>query len=95
MGWLTDDERNRLTPAERALPRLPIPVQAVSSDEFVPMPQSPRQRALEKRLKALGGQLARHQGLSRRQFFRTASGMAAAELHHLSRRVSLRRCRSA
>jgi predicted TIM-barrel fold metal-dependent hydrolase len=78
MGWLTDDERNQLAPAERALPRLPIPVQAVSSDEFMPMPQSARQRALEQRLKALGTELARHQGLTRRQFFRTASGMAAA-----------------
>ena len=35
MGWLTDDERRMLAPAERALPRLPIPVQAVSSDEFI------------------------------------------------------------
>jgi len=80
MGWLTDEELSRLAPAERALPRLPIPVQAVSSDEFMAVPQTPRQRELEKRLKALGTELARHQGLTRRQFFRTASGMAAAFL---------------
>jgi len=80
MGWLTDDERSVLQPAETALPRLPIPVQAVSSDEFMPVPQTPRQRELEKRLQTLGARLAKHQGLSRRQFFRTASGMAAAFL---------------
>ncbi|MFZ9405928.1 MAG: amidohydrolase family protein [Burkholderiaceae bacterium] len=80
MGWLSDEELSRLAPAERALPRLPIPVQAVSSDEFMPVPQTPKQRELEKRLQALGSELARHQGLSRRQFFRTASGMAAAFL---------------
>jgi predicted TIM-barrel fold metal-dependent hydrolase len=78
MGWLSDAEHSRLTPAERALPRLPIPVQAVSSDEFVPAAQSVRQRELEARLKALGAELAKHQGLSRRQFFRTPAGMAAA-----------------
>jgi predicted TIM-barrel fold metal-dependent hydrolase len=80
MGWLTDEERRSLAPAERALPRLPIPVQAVSSDEFMPVPQTPKQRELERRLKQLGSELARHQGLTRRQFFRTASGMAAAFL---------------
>jgi predicted TIM-barrel fold metal-dependent hydrolase len=80
MGWLTDEERNRLQGAESALPRLPIPVQAVSSDEFVPLPQTPRQREMEKRLQAMGARLAKHQGLTRRQFFRTASGMAAAFL---------------
>jgi predicted TIM-barrel fold metal-dependent hydrolase len=80
MGWLSDEELSRLAPAERALPRLPIPVQAVSSDEFMPVPQTPKQRELEKRLQTLGSELARHQGLTRRQFFRTASGMAAAFL---------------
>ncbi len=80
MGWLTDEERDRLQPAESALPRLPIPVQAVSSDEFVPLAQTARQREMEKRLQSLGARLAKHQGLTRRQFFRTASGMAAAFL---------------
>jgi predicted TIM-barrel fold metal-dependent hydrolase len=80
MGWLSDDELASLTPAEQALPRLPIPVQAVSSDEFVPAPQTARQRLLERRTIELGDELARHQGLSRRQFFRTSAGMAAAFL---------------
>jgi predicted TIM-barrel fold metal-dependent hydrolase len=80
MGWLTEEEQRLLAPAERALPRLPIPVQAVSSDEFMPVPQTPKQRELEQRLTRLGSALAKHQGLSRRQFFRTASGMAAAFL---------------
>ncbi len=80
MGWLTDEERAALQPAEQALPRLPIPVQAVSSDEFVPAAQTPRQRELERRLQALGARLAKHQGLARRRFFQTASGMAAAFL---------------
>jgi predicted TIM-barrel fold metal-dependent hydrolase len=78
MGWLSDEERDALVPAERALPRLPIPVQAVSSDEFVPAPQTERQRRLERHLTELGDALAKRQGVSRRRFFRGASGMAAA-----------------
>ena len=67
-----------LVPAEAALFPSPIPVQSVSSDEFAPAPQTPRQREFEARVKALGGELALRHGLSRRQFFRTAAGMAAA-----------------
>jgi predicted TIM-barrel fold metal-dependent hydrolase len=56
----------------------PIPVQSVSSDEFSPAPQTARQREFEARVKRLGSELARRQGLSRRAFFKTAGGMAAA-----------------
>ncbi|HEX7125442.1 MAG TPA: hypothetical protein VF406_06625 [Thermodesulfobacteriota bacterium] len=48
------------------------------SDEFVPVPQTEKQRRVEARLEDLGGRLARHQGLTRRRFLGTASGMAAA-----------------
>ncbi len=78
MGFLSDEELARLSPAESTLFPSPIPVQSVSSDEFMPAPQTPQQRAFERRIKALGTQLARHQGKTRRAFFRTASGMAAA-----------------
>jgi predicted TIM-barrel fold metal-dependent hydrolase len=80
MSMLSDEEIERLTPAEQALFPSPIPVQAVSSDEFMPAPQTPRQREFEKRVKALGSELAKRQGKSRRVFFKSASGMAAAFL---------------
>ena len=57
----------------------PIPTQIVSSDEY--MPDAPDARAsaeVEARTKALGDELARQQGVSRRAFFQTAAGMAAA-----------------
>jgi hypothetical protein len=56
----------------------PVPTQIVSSDEYFPSPQSTAQREVEARLRALGDELARKHGLSRRQFFATAGGMAAA-----------------
>ena len=75
---LSPDEIERLMPAERARFRSPIPVQSVSSDEFAPAPQTPKQKELKARLSELGSALAAHQGLSRRAFFQGAAGMAAA-----------------
>jgi hypothetical protein len=68
----------RLLPAETAAFASPIPTQFVSSDEFTPPPQTAQQKRVEARIKDLGTRLARHQGLSRRAFFQTAAGMAAA-----------------
>ena len=78
MRLLSDQERNELLPAEFAALDSPIPTQIVSSDEFAPIAQTPTQREVEARLKTLADELAHRQGMTRRQFFRTAAGMAAA-----------------
>ena len=78
MKLLSDRERQALMPAELASLDSPIPTQIVSSDEFAPIPQTAKQREVERRLKALADELAQSQGMTRRQFFRTAAGMAAA-----------------
>ncbi|MCX7139408.1 MAG: hypothetical protein NTW47_23030 [Proteobacteria bacterium] len=75
---MSPDEIARLVPAETAKFRSPIPTQPVSSDEFVPGAQSPKQREFEARVKQLGSELAKKQGVSRRVFFQGAAGMAAA-----------------
>jgi uncharacterized protein len=58
----------------------PIPTRIASNEEFIPPPQSPEQRAFEARLKDISEKEAKRQGLSRRDFLRTGSGMAAALL---------------
>ena len=78
MSLLDPREIAELAPAETSAFPAPIPTQFVSSDEFLPGPQTENQRRVEKRIKALGSQLARHQGVSRRRFFKSAAGMAAA-----------------
>ncbi|MBI3709968.1 MAG: amidohydrolase family protein [Proteobacteria bacterium] len=78
MSLLSDKELKSLRPAETHAFASPIPTQVVSSDEFYPTPQTARQRRVEARMKELGDTLARRQGLSRRKFFQTAAGMAAA-----------------
>ncbi len=80
MGLLSDRELAGLLPAETHAFAGPIPTQSVSSDEFMPVPQTLRQRRVESRVKALGGALAKRHGMTRRRFLTTASGMAAAFL---------------
>jgi len=78
MRLLSDAELKRLRPAETHAFPGPVPTQIVSSDEYFPTPQSRAQREVEARMKALGAELARKHGITRRQFFATAGGMAAA-----------------
>lgn len=79
MSMLSPEEISRLRSAESLFPS-PIPVQSVSSDEFMPGPQTPRQREFEQRVKRMGAQTAKRLGISRRRFFQTAAGMATAFL---------------
>ena len=79
MSMLSPDELKRLSSAESLFPS-PIPVQSVSSDEFMPALQTPQQREFEARIKDMGTQMAKRLGMSRRRFFQTAAGMATAFL---------------
>ncbi|HYU11690.1 MAG TPA: amidohydrolase family protein [Stellaceae bacterium] len=78
MKFLTDEQLRNLLPAETATFPSPVPTQIVSSDEYLPVPQTEQQRQVEARLKELSDGLARRQGQSRRRFFQTAAGMAAS-----------------
>jgi uncharacterized protein len=78
MKFLTDDDLKRLLPAETASFPSPVPTQIVSSEEYLPVPQTEKQREVEARLKDMSDSLAKRQGLSRRRFFQTAAGMAAS-----------------
>src|SRR5438270_11889986 len=80
MKFLTDEQLKELQPAESSSFPSPVPTQIVSSDEYMPVPQTEKQREVEARLKELSDGLARRQGVSRRRFFQTASGMAASFL---------------
>jgi len=78
MRLLSDAELQRLLPAETHAFPGPIPTQIVSSDEYFPTPQTKAQREVEARLTTMGDALAKKRGLSRRAFFTTTAGMAAA-----------------
>ncbi len=78
MGMLSDEEQAALAPARLASSPTPVPTQVVSSDEFLPVAQTERQRKVEAHMNALGDEYGRQNGLSRRRFFQTAAGMASA-----------------
>ena len=57
---------------------LPIPSRIASNEEFIPPVQSPQQKEYEARLLDLSERAAQRQGMDRRSFLRSGSGMAAA-----------------
>jgi hypothetical protein len=57
---------------------LPIPSRIASNEEFIPPVQTPEQQRYEARLHEISDAAARKQGIDRRAFLRTGSGMAAA-----------------
>ncbi len=79
-GLLTAEERRRLRPAETCSFASPVPTQIVSSDEYLPEPQTAQQRAVEQRIRQFGTHMARKLGITRRAFFASSAGMAASFL---------------
>jgi uncharacterized protein len=77
-NMLTEAELARTEPAELAAFESPVPTQVVSNGEYLPPPQSARQREVEARIKDLADRAAPRLGLDRRRFLRTGCGMAAA-----------------
>ena len=54
----------------------PIPTQVVSNEELLPRPQHDLQKQVEALTMEMGGQQAKKLGMERRDFMRTAMGMA-------------------
>ena len=59
MGFISDDEREKLKPSELLPYETPIPTQVVSSDEYHPYPQTEKQRELQARLLTMADDLAK------------------------------------
>ncbi len=76
-SYFTEREYRQVEPAENAF-HSPIPTQVVSNGEFNPPPQNEQQKKVEERIKELADYHGKRQGLNRRDFLRTTSGMAAA-----------------
>ena len=56
----------------------PVPTRMISNGEYLPAPQTEKQKCVQARLEELAGEAARKLGISRRQFLRSSGGMAAA-----------------
>ena len=78
--WLSKKELKKLAPAETAACESPVPTRVVSNGEFNPLPQTDKQKRVEARITALSDVYSKKMGMDRREFLKTASGMAAAFL---------------
>lgn len=78
MRYLSDEDIRNLDVAETASADSPIPTQMISNGEFDPLPQTRQQRTVEARIEQLADELGPKHGMNRRQFLRSAAGMAAA-----------------
>ena len=80
-GLLDEDQIARCAPADVAdTLRSPVPTRMVSNGEYMPAPQTDRQRQVEARLTELADRASRKLGVTRRQFLSSSGGMAAALL---------------
>jgi hypothetical protein len=73
--WIPKWERDRRRGVES-----PVPTQAVSNEEFIPRPQTEKQREVERLIGELAGERAKRLGMDRRVFLRSSMGMATAFL---------------
>lgn len=80
-SWFSKEQLTRVAPADEAEAfRSPIPIQMVSNGEYMPCPQTAKQRRVEGRIKELADVVSRDLGITRRQFLAGTGGMAAAFL---------------
>ena len=64
---------------------LPIPTQVVSNEEYYPLPQTQKQKAVEHHLLEMATRNAKKLGIDRREFLRSACGMAEAAVESFVR----------
>jgi uncharacterized protein len=78
-GFLDDEQVARCARAFESQ-AYPVPTRMISNGEYMPVPQTDRQKQVEARLEELSDNASRKLGVDRRQFLRSSGGMAAALL---------------
>ena len=80
-AWLSDSQLARCARADEArIFQSPIPTRIVSNGEYMPPPQSEKQKRVEARIQQLADSAGKRLGITRRQFLLGSGGMAAAFL---------------
>ena len=79
-AWLSDEQLERCAPAETEPFQGPVPTRMISNGEYMPHPQTEKQRHVEARVKELADKASKKLGISRRQFLESAGGLAASFL---------------
>ena len=79
-AWLSDEQLERCAPAEAEPFHSPVPTRMVSNGEYMPHPQTDKQKRVEQRVKELAASSAKKLGITRRQFLEGTGGLAASFL---------------
>jgi hypothetical protein len=79
-AWLSDEQLKHCAPAEAEAFKGPVPTRMTSNGEYMPHPQTDKQRRVEERVKQIADSAAKKLGMTRRQFLEGTGGMAASFL---------------
>ena len=79
-AWLSDEQLERCEPAEQEPFQGPVPTRMISNGEYMPFPQTEKQKHVEARVKELADKAAKKLGITRREFLAGSCGMAASFL---------------
>src|SRR6185436_11349736 len=80
-GLLDEEQVAQCQRADVAEPlRSPVPTRMISNGEYMPVPQTEKQKRVEARLEELADDASRKLGINRRGFLRSSGGTAAALL---------------
>src|SRR4051794_41811788 len=76
-GLLEAEQVARCERADVAEPlRCPVPTRMISNGEYMPVPQTDRQKRVEARVEELADETSKRLGISRRQFLCGSGGLA-------------------
>jgi predicted TIM-barrel fold metal-dependent hydrolase len=79
--WLDDDQRAECARAhESPIFPSPVPTRMISNGEYMPVPQTEKQKEVEARINQLSAAASQKLGMDRRRFLGSTGGMAAAFL---------------
>ena len=77
-AWLSDEQLDHVAPAENEPFQGPVPTRMISNGEYMPHPQTEKQKHVEQRVQEIADMAAKRLGVSRRQFLASSGGMAAS-----------------
>src|SRR5258708_16982828 len=79
-AWLRDEQLEGCAPADAEPFQGPVPTRMISNGEYMPHPQTEKQRRVELRVKELADKASKKLGITRRQFLGSTGGLAASFL---------------
>ena len=79
-AWLSDEQIERCEPAESEPFQGPVPTRMISNGEYMPHPQTDKQKQVESRVQQLADSASKKLGMNRRQFLESTGGLAASFL---------------